>query len=278
MKKDGWDDGGAAFKFGDFYCPPYFRVSTNLSYLSFFIPPILIQNIFARQKKTFSTQRMALIFEKQLSPIGKIGLWRIEEPEAFFLEQLDLQEFERDELEKIKGHKRLEWLSSRLLLWLMQPDKPAGRMPIWKDEFNKPHFQTEEEEVAELSLSISHSRGMAAAIVAPSNVGIDIQQVVPKIHAIAHKFMREEEMACLQTGSETEHLHVFWGAKEALYKAYGRRELDFRKHILVEPFQLTFPKGSTMAIVEKDDYSSAFQVDYQQFEDYFLVWCCSGGF
>ena len=50
-------------------------------------------------------------------------------------------------------------------------------------------------------------------------------------------------MKSLQPKTRMEHLSVYWGAKEALYKAYGRKKLEFKQHILVEPFKYNLKKG-----------------------------------
>ena len=82
-------------------------------------------------------------------------------------------------------------------------------------------------------ISISHSRELTSVMASPRLVGVDIQKLVGKIDRIASKFMTGVEMECLDEKYRLEHLHVFWGAKEALYKAYGRKQLDFRQHIFV---------------------------------------------
>ena len=113
---------------------------------------------------------------------------------------------------------------------------------------------------------------MAAVIAAPKPVGIDIQQVVEKIERIAHKFMRPEETASLQTATELEHLHVYWGAKEALYKAYGRKLLDFKKHIHITPFDYDVTIGQCEGYVIKDDFKAFYQLKYRKVDDYILVY------
>jgi phosphopantetheinyl transferase len=64
-------------------------------------------------------------------------------------------------------------------------------------------------------------------------VGIDIEQVHPRLHKVAHKFMNPREGGAEVEKLSTDHLCLHWCAKEALYKLYGRRNLDFREHIQV---------------------------------------------
>ena len=208
---------------------------------------------------------MPLLFHRYLKPEGELGLWKIEEAAVFFLEQMDLTAAEQKEVAKIKGHRRLEWLAGRWLLHHMSGRQMRGA--CLKDEYGKPYLTG-----SVYDISISHSREMAAVIAAPQEVGVDIQKLVTKIELIAHKFMRDEESDSLEEATRIEHLHVYWGAKEALYKAYGRRELDFKKHIFIHPFTYDLTNGMCTGYVEKGDYKKDFKIHYERIEDYILVW------
>jgi 4'-phosphopantetheinyl transferase len=208
---------------------------------------------------------MPIYLHQHILPIGELGIWKIEESESFFRERLDLAPPERAQLEKIKGRRRTEWLAARQLVHYMSGREE--RSVFIKDSFGKPHLKD-----STYQISISHSRDMAAAIAAPLPVGIDIQVVVEKIDRIAHKFMRAEEMASLQAATRIEHLHVYWGAKEALYKAYGRRELDFCGHIFIDPFSFQPGQGTIMGHIRKGDFTADYQLQYQQIDHFILVY------
>jgi phosphopantetheinyl transferase len=206
-----------------------------------------------------------LIFQRNLKSEGELALWKIQEEEAFFLERLDLFPREQLILEGLKGHRRLEWLSSRWLLHLMSGRRV--RAACLKDEFGKPYLEN-----SFFEISISHSREFVVVMAGPHPVGIDIQKLVGKIDSIAHKFLREEEAASLNGQDRLEHLHVYWGAKEALYKAYGRRQLDFREHIHIEPFEFNLRVGSCTGWVQKEDFHETFELRYEQIGEYILVY------
>ncbi len=208
---------------------------------------------------------MPLILHKNLHVEAELGLWRIEESEDFFTEQLDLLPAEREYIAQIKGHRKLEWLAGRLLLHLMSGREKRGA--CYKDEFGKPHLEN-----SDYDISISHSRELAAVIAAPRKVGVDIQKLVAKIERLVHKFLRPIEREILSENHRLEHLHVYWGAKECLYKAYGRRELDFREHIHIDPFSFDLEKGQCQGRVRKGDHYSEYQLHYEQLEDYILVY------
>lgn len=209
---------------------------------------------------------MPLIYHDTITPDGELGLWRITEPEDELAPALDLSPEEEEQLARMKGHRRIEWLAVRRLVHDMSGR--FERMHFVKDKHGKPHLQHHD-----WHMSISHSRTICAAIVSPLPVGIDIQQIVPKIERIAHKFMRPEEMASLQPDTRLLHLHVYWGAKEALYKAYGRRQLDFREHIHIAPFAFAKNEGSFTGEVKKGLVHERYRLRYHlEGEDYVLVY------
>lgn len=209
---------------------------------------------------------MALLLHEHIRPEGTLGLWRIEEAEAWFLAQLDLDSAELAQLKRMRGRRRTEWLAARQLVYQMSGQ--TKRAALWKDEYGKPRIMDSPYEI-----SISHSHGLAAAITAPLAVGIDIQKIVPKLERLSHKYMRPAELGSLSEGQHRlAHLHVYWGAKEALYKAYGRRALDFRNHILIQPFDYLQDGGVVSGQVEKGAVRQQFRLEYQRKGDHILVY------
>ena len=208
---------------------------------------------------------MPLKLHKYLRPIGELGIWDIREEEAHFQKALLLDKEEQKILQEIKGRKRIEWLAARQLVHTMSGRELRGS--FYKDEHGKPHIKD-----SPYHISISHSHNLAAAIAAPEKVGIDIQILVSKIERVAHKFMRDIEMNSLSKENRLEHLHVYWGAKESLYKAYGRRKLDFCKNILVEPFEYDLKQGKAKGWVEIENHIFTFQLYYEKIGEYILVY------
>jgi 4'-phosphopantetheinyl transferase len=207
---------------------------------------------------------MPLFYVHTQPPDCELAIWHITEPETWFLEHLRLGATEQAQLAAIKGHKRLEWLAVRYLLSRMLGEVSGAMV---KDEHGKPHLLH-----LPLHISISHSHNMAAAIVSNRLVGIDIQKQVAKIDRIAHRVLRQEELESLSDTQRLAHLHVYWGAKESLYKAYGRRELDFGQHILIEPFAFNLKIGACEGRILKADYEQRFHLQYQQLGDFTLVY------
>lgn len=214
---------------------------------------------------------MPLIRHDILIPEAELGIWQINESEHWFMETLLLYPPELRQLSELKGRRRVEWLAARQLVHQMSGR--TKRAAFVKDEHGKPRL-----EGSDWHISISHSHGLAAAIAAPVLCGVDIQFIVPKITRLAHKFLcpAEAESICAET--QLDQLHFYWGAKEALYKAYGRRQLDFIEHIKVEPFLYEAAKGHTTGKVVKDREELCFDVFYERSEaGYMLVWAMAAG-
>jgi len=210
---------------------------------------------------------MPIFYQKQILPQGELGIWKITETENYFLERLKIDDVEQLQFDQLKGRKRIEWLASR---WLLH--KMSGRIDrgaCLKDDFGKPFLVD-----SNFHISISHSHDLVSVMASPLNIGVDIQFIVEKIGRLAHKFLSDDEFESLSPSQRIEHLHVYWGAKEALYKAYGRKMLDFKQHIHVGPFELNpSGEGKIKAAIRKDSYSNSFIVHYQKFGNYFLVYC-----
>ncbi len=182
------------------------------------------------------------------------------------MEQLLLYPPELRQLSDIKGRRRVEWLAVRQLVHQMSGREIRGAFV--KDEHGKPHLDK-----SAWHISISHSQALAAAIASPRLCGIDIQFIVPKITRLAHKFLCPSEVDSIRPDTELDQLHFYWCAKEALYKAHGRRKLDFIDHIKVQPISCDTPKGQTIGEVIKDNEYLRFDIFYERSAmGYMLVW------
>ncbi len=167
----------------------------------------------------------------------------------------------------LRDRKKIEWLASRWLLHELLGNE-NDRQVCLKDEHGKPYLEGSSQHI-----SLSHSQNQVAVIISKKCIGIDIQRVTKKIECIAPKFMRPEEINSLRKDEQyLEHLHVFWGAKECLYKAYGRRGLDFRKHIFVTPFLYTVPHGECEGRVENDVFSAQYRIFFEKRNEFILVY------
>lgn len=198
-------------------------------------------------------------------PHGKWGIWHIDEDVSFFQKYLTLHLSEKKEIESLHGRKLREWYGSRHLLHQLIND--PFREACLKDKNGKPYIPH-----SHLEISISHSGDYAAVIISDSDVGIDIQTIVPKISRIAQKFIEPEAWSFIPENDNLLYLHAIWGAKESLYKAYGRRGLDFKKDIKILPFTFN-PQGFYFeGILQKGEYYKKFNLFCRQIDQLILVY------
>ena len=191
-----------------------------------------------------------------------LGIWKIEEAEDFFFRDLPLTLGEAAEFETLKAPRRMEWLAAR---WLLHKLSGAPqRLPLAKDTFSKPFFPGH----TELACSLSHSRGLVGALLVrncrqDAAFGLDLQVLVAKMPALAHKFVNEAEREAASRFPAAYYmdiLHIYWTAKEALYKAYGLKSLDFKENLHIDLDNWDGQQGSGSGTIRKAEFSRVFQL------------------
>ena len=207
---------------------------------------------------------MPLLLDKKIANHTRVAVWKVEEPNSFFIEALGLDKEELAAYNQMRAHRQKEWLSSRYLLHLISSDDT--RCKVVKTENGKPFRKNGDYEI-----SISHSQQYTAVIISPKLVGLDIQTQQAKITRIAHKFVSNKEALRIPEQEAAFRYHILWGAKEAMYKAYGLRELDFKQHMHVFPFILSESEMELKGFVSKKPIYQLYNLYVQQIEDCFLV-------
>ncbi len=186
---------------------------------------------------------MPLFREWSSDPYSLAAIWKIEEPESFFIERIGFGSDIRND------KRRQEFLAGRFLLKHLKEDFPL--LNIRRDEHDKPRLDGNH-----YYFSISHSWPYVAAIVSPYvEAGIDIQTPHPRMLRLQDKFLNGEEKRLF--GNDERLITLAWCAKEAVYKWQGRRGVEFKDHLLIQNFiqtaadknitiftQLTQPKRS----------------------------------
>ena len=156
----------------------------------------------------------------------------------------------------------MDWLHSRNALQLLLQQNP---LTLEKDVNGKMQHPS-----ANKYLSLSHCTGWAIAVEADCAIGVDIQTYSSKLERIATKYIPMEQLKTLKaTPNYQDYLHLHWGIKEALFKLYGKGQLDYKKHLLIEPFEV-HTKGQLSAKICKAGVSISCHIDYVKAEDYYL--------
>lgn len=191
---------------------------------------------------------MPLFYQHNINESAKIGIWKIEEEEDFFLERISSGR------PIAHSDKRVQHLAGRYLLSVLASDFPLDELRI--SASRRPFLPR-----GQYEFSISHCAGYAAAIVSQKKkIGLDIELISSKIEAIKDKFLTERE---LELAQDIQQLTIFWAAKEAVYKWYGLGGVDFKEHIRLDEDML--------ALFCKDQLTQL-QVNVMQFDQLIIAY------
>lgn len=136
-----------------------------------------------------------------------------------------------------------------------------------KDEYGKPYLTK-----ASRFISFSHTSDYLVAISSDNVVGIDIQQYSQKIERVAHKFVADSERQFIDNQQKINYLHLLWSAKESLYKADGKRGLEFKTQLLIEPFEWQDSGGMCHGQVIRTNEIQHYKINYRLLDNMILVW------
>lgn len=205
---------------------------------------------------------MALYKTLTVSNSTKVLIWKIEESIDELKDGITLSENSSVRLKSMKSELHQKgFLSIRHLLKnvnLVDSD-------LVYDEFGKPHLKDGR------FISITHSFTFTGIIISDDvPVGIDIEKQRDKILKIAHKFTPIEEYKTIANHDAlVSKLTIVWGAKESLYKIYGKKKLLFLHHIYVADFK--FADEKTTGEIRFDGETSAYTVQFLEFEGFTCV-------
>ncbi len=190
---------------------------------------------------------------KNASEHVKVGIWKITEDENE-LEKLFSKPFT---LNSNNNLRKKQWLATRLLLNEFFDDTD-----ISYDIYGKPQLNNG------WHISITHSYEFVAIIINENKpCGIDIEKITPKVERIKHKFLNPIDVNNI---TSLEDLIIYWSAKEALYKYYGKKEVLFIEHLFIENFTKNNPdfKGK----IDLHDFKIEMPMVWEKIEDYMLVY------
>jgi phosphopantetheinyl transferase len=171
---------------------------------------------------------MAELLRKKIDDHTVYAIWKITESVEELRTTIKLREPEDILYQSFVAESRKkQWLAYRLLIRaLLKPED----FPVEYDQSGKPYLAG-----SDFHISVTHTEDLAAVIISRYNrVGIDIEKVKPRIEKVKDKFMGTAEMASIRKDRDLEQMTIAWCAKEALYKMYGARNLDFRENIKLD--------------------------------------------
>jgi 4'-phosphopantetheinyl transferase len=189
------------------------------------------------------------------------GLWEITETE----QELGFIALESAPDEVIAPSKRLEFLAGRALVKTLVEKIGGEYTGIRKDEQGKPYLKDQQHEI-----SLSHSSPyVAAQINRGGAVGIDIEQPKEKLLRVASRVLSDDEEK--DAGSDIIKHCVYWCAKEAMYKIYGKRGLHFNNQLNLDPFELK-KSGKLTGYIRVNGVPTVVSLGYLIKQDYVLVY------
>lgn len=164
-----------------------------------------------------------------LNSTAKVLIWNIKESFEKLKEGINLTQRSQERLNTMKSDLHQKgFLSVRHLL----KEVDYSDADLIYDNYGKPHLKDGK------FISITHSFTFSAIIISDDKpVGIDIEKQRDKIVKIAPKFTPIETYKSIANHDAlVRKLTIVWGAKESLYKIYGKKKLHFLNHIYIEDF------------------------------------------
>jgi 4'-phosphopantetheinyl transferase len=206
---------------------------------------------------------LGLLYIKPFFDTGTIGLWDTsdlkteQEPEPGF----PLTPEEQQHLKTIKSNRRkTEWLSVRLLFDAMRAGKDWHIAYL---ESGKPYLAN-----SNCSISISHSGKYTAIVIAPNGrAGIDIQCFNPSIMNAPDYFLTEKELATIGEENKFINYHLYWCAKETLYKCFSEFSPDMKNDIYI----LKKPDDNIKGVITCNGRTHEAEIWAEQTEEYVLA-------
>ncbi len=189
------------------------------------------------------------------------GFWRVLEDETLLK---DAVPFETVPTDVVNPLKRLEFLAGRVLIQALLQQWDIPYQGLTKDSFGKPFLTN-----SRLRISLSHSYPYVAAILHRNkNVGIDLEQPKEKLLRVAPRILADGELK--DAGNNVVKHCVYWCAKEALIKIYGRKDLILSKNLLVAPFRLQ-EKGYLIGRIIANDTETAIPLEYNIYKNFVVA-------
>jgi phosphopantetheinyl transferase len=189
----------------------------------------------------------------------QLALWTISENSEDLKKKLSRGYQEAAMEKRANQANALHYLASRCIIKEIFPNQ---LVLLNKNEFNQPTLLVNQKP---FHISITHAADMAGIYVSEQHLpGLDLEKIDPRIARVKHKFMNQLELDFAGAENQINLQTLIWSAKEALYKVYGKKELDFKEHLQIHPFGLNQTNAGTfVGIIKKDNFFQKHNIHYQ---------------
>lgn len=189
------------------------------------------------------------------------GIWKIAEDETSIRLEVPGEKMPDGLTNPLK---RLEHLAGRALIKALLQRWNFDYNRLEKDSFGKPFLPG-----TSIHLSLSHSYPHVAAVLHRTrNVGIDLEQPKDKLLRIAHRILAPDELE--DAGQNLIKHCIYWCAKEALIKIYGKKDLNFASNLRISPFPLG-ASGHLIGRIVAHNTETTIPLQYVVFDKFVVV-------
>ena len=199
---------------------------------------------------------MPLLLNKKIDEDSAYAIWNIQET---FLElpYLSPEPFPAD----LNPVRQAEWIVGRILVKSLCDTFEIPYKGISKHDKGKPYLND-----SYVHISISHSFPIAAAMIhLKKPCGIDMERPRHKHKYVALKYLHKSE---LKYKDDLQKLCTIWGAKEVVYKIFGRKFLSLKDEIKISFESDDLLKGEIL----KEGYEDTHFIHYEWVKDYLLAY------
>lgn len=197
---------------------------------------------------------------REISETIKLGIWKISETTDQLLQEFESRGSDRSRVFRSPNRLRVkQWLATRLLLRRFFDDAVITYDKLGKPALNNGWY-----------ISVSHSEELVAIILnKDAPCGIDIERYSSKLEVIKHKFLNESD---LKSVTLADHLTLYWGAKEALYKVYGQKQVLFIEHLFIEEFSAD--RAGFRGRIDSGDLQAKLPMTWEKIDSHILAYTC----
>jgi 4'-phosphopantetheinyl transferase len=206
---------------------------------------------------------MPLVHSEKVKDSSRLLVWHLTESQHE-LNLLIGAAYNFEELNSVTHpQKKREWLASRMLIKLLTEELGVPFVGTYKDDHGKVFLHNDEAHI-----SITHTLDYVAAVLDTQKpVGIDMEKLDAKLHRTSGKFLSDDEHA--HAGKDLQLLAIYWCAKEAIYKLYGKTRISFKNNIQISAFETHHAVVKGVIHAEPQCVNS--EIHIRWFDDYCLA-------
>lgn len=204
---------------------------------------------------------MPIHFQKKYSESLFVVVWEIKESLDYLLSICKLTETESLEIENISPeHVKIQFLIKHLISQIICKNADLQNPIIGKDTHGKPFLENHKAHI-----SISHTPDfLAIGLDLERPIGIDLERPREQLIRIMPRISRPEELHYIN--GDLKKATIQWSIKEALYKLYGKRKVDFKTNLLISK------KGQEYwGKIHMPDQESEHEIIIEKFKDTYLI-------